>query len=100
MQRELVRRNAMTDGTIYLQVTRGVAERNFLPEAGLVPTFVAFTQPKRLYDTPAQREGISVALMHDSRWARRDIKTVMLLGQVLAKQAATEAGFGLSLIHI
>lgn len=94
MQRELVRRNGMTDGTIYLQVTRGVAERNFLPEPGMAPTFIAFTQPKKLYDTPAQRDGISVALMHDSRWARRDIKTVMLLGQVLAKQAATEAGFG------
>ncbi|WP_347265843.1 D-amino-acid transaminase [Paracoccus sp. (in: a-proteobacteria)] len=94
MQRELVRRNAMTDGTIYMQVTRGVAERNFLPERDMAPTFVAFTQPKKLYDTAAQRDGISVALIEDCRWARRDIKTVMLLGQVLAKQAAAAAGFG------
>lgn len=93
MQRELVTRNAMRDGTIYMQVTRGVAERNFVPEADMAPTFVAFTQPKKLYDTPAQRDGIAVALMQDSRWARRDIKTVMLLGQVLAKQAAGAEGF-------
>ena len=73
MQRELVTRNAMRDGTIYMQVTRGVAERNSVPEADMAPTFVAFTQPKKLYDTPAQRDGIAVALMQDSRWARRDI---------------------------
>lgn len=93
VQAELVRRNGMTDGTIYLQVSRGTAERNFLPADGITPNFVAFTQPKRLWGTPAQQNGIAVALVHDPRWDRRDIKTVMLLGQVLAKQAAQAEGF-------
>ena len=93
VQAELVRRNGMTDGTIYLQVSRGTAERNFLPANGITPNFVAFTQPKRLWGTPAQQNGIAVALVHDPRWDRRDIKTVMLLGQVLAKQAAQAQGF-------
>ena len=93
VQAELVRRNGMTDGTIYLQVSRGTAERNFLPADGIMPNFVAFTQPKRLWGTPAQQNGIAVALVHDPRWDRRDIKTVMLLGQVLAKQAAQAEGF-------
>lgn len=99
MQIELIRRNGMTDGTIYMQVTRGAAERNFLPVPALVPNFVAFTQPKKLYDTPAQRDGISVALYQDPRWDRRDIKTVMLLGQVLAKRRATGEGFGDVWLH-
>ena len=93
VQAELVRRNGMTDGTIYLQVSRGTAERNFLPADGITPNFVAFTQPKRLWGTPVQQNGIAVALVHDPRWDRRDIKTVMLLGQVLAKQAAQAEGF-------
>lgn len=93
VQRELAIRNGLTDGTIYLEVTRGVAERDFLPKAGTTPTFVAFTQPKKLYDTAQQREGVAVALMPDPRWHRRDIKTVMLLGQVLAKREAKASGF-------
>ncbi|PTW62723.1 D-alanine transaminase [Breoghania corrubedonensis] len=93
VQIELVRRNQMTDGTIYLEVTRGAAERNFLPEKDLKPNFVAFTQPKKLYGTARQEAGIAVALSPDPRWERRDIKTVMLLGQVMAKQAAHAAGF-------
>lgn len=99
MQVEMVRRNSMTDGTIYLQVSRGVAERNFLFSAALSPTFVAFTQPKKLYDTAAQRDGISVDLQADPRWNRRDIKTVMLLGQVLAKDRGTTRGFGDVWLH-
>lgn len=99
MQAELVRRNGMTDGTIYLQVSRGVAERNFLFSPELRPTFLAFTQPKKLYDTPAQRDGISVDLQPDPRWNRRDIKTVMLLGQVLAKDRGTARGFGDVWLH-
>jgi len=93
MQAELVRRNAMTDGTVYLQVSRGTAERNFLPPAEIRPNFIAFTQAKNLHDTPAQRNGIAVALHEDLRWSRRDIKTVMLLAQVLAKQSAQAQGF-------
>lgn len=93
IQRELVRRNAMTDGTIYLQVSRGTQERNFLPDPDIRPTFIALTQPKQLADTRAQTNGIAVDLVEDPRWLRCDIKTTQLLGQVLAKQAARQGGF-------
>ena len=93
VQRELAKRNAMTDGTIYLQVTRGAEERNFVASEGLKPNFIAFTQPKKLLGTAAQENGIKVAVAADPRWERRDVKTVMLLGQVLAKKAAKAAGF-------
>ncbi len=99
MQIELIRRNEMTDGTIYMQVSRGVAERNFLAAADMTPSFVAFTQPQKLYDTPAQNNGIAVALTEDPRWNRRDIKTVMLLGQVLAKFAAKAEGYNDVWLH-
>ncbi|KGF70055.1 D-amino acid aminotransferase [Hoeflea sp. BAL378] len=92
VQRELIARNTLDEGTVYLQVSRGEADRNFLYENGLTPGFVAFTQAKQLTGTRAQREGISVALAPDPRWARRDIKTVMLLGQVIAKRDARSAG--------
>lgn len=93
MQRELVRRNGMTDGVIYLQVSRGVADRDFHPMPEMTPTFIAFTQSKKLYGTKSQEQGIAVALVPDPRWNRRDIKTVMLLGQVLAKREARARGF-------
>ncbi|NKX40433.1 D-amino-acid transaminase [Rhodobacteraceae bacterium R_SAG2] len=93
IQHELARRNDMRDGTIYIQISRGTAERNFTFDTGMEPNFVAFTQPKILHGTAAQERGISVDLIADPRWARRDIKTVQLLGQALAKQAAQSAGF-------
>ncbi|WP_290689105.1 MULTISPECIES: D-amino-acid transaminase [unclassified Haematobacter] len=93
IQRHLVDANGLEEGTVYMQVSRGVQERDFLPAAGLSPTFVVFTQQKQLLDTAAQREGIAVDLQPDLRWMRRDIKTTMLLGQVLAKQAAQRAGY-------
>lgn len=92
-QKELVRRNAMAEGMVYLQLTRGAAEtRDFLAPADLAPTLVMFVQPKAFLDTPAVREGIAVATMPDLRWARRDIKSVGLLAQAMAKRVAKEAG--------
>eukprot|EP00934_Nitzschia_sp_Nitz4_P004339 Nitzschia sp. Nitz4//scaffold13_size275219//58100//58993//NITZ4_000852-RA/size275219-processed-gene-0.139-mRNA-1//-1//CDS//3329535948//4329//frame0 len=93
VQHNLARQNGMRDGTIYLQISRGVAERNFDPAPEMRPTFVAFCQPKVLHGTKAHDTGLAVDLAEDPRWARRDIKTVQLLGQVLAKQAAHGAGF-------
>ncbi|MEW6633863.1 MAG: D-amino-acid transaminase [Pseudomonadota bacterium] len=93
LQAELLTRNELGEGTIYLQVSRGEADRDFLYPEGLVPNFIAFTQARKLADTPAQRNGIAVDLAEDLRWARRDIKTAMLLGQVLAKRQARTAGF-------
>ena len=92
IQRELIRRNGLVEGLVYLQATRGPADRDFLPAPDLTPTLVMFTQAKTLIDTPTARAGIRIVTMEDIRWARRDIKSVMLLAQVLAKQAAADAG--------
>lgn len=92
-QKELVARNALTEGLVYLQITRGAdATRDFLPSPDIQPTLVMFTQAKPFLDVPAVRNGIAVATMPDLRWARRDIKSVGLLAQAMAKRAAAEAG--------
>jgi D-alanine transaminase len=93
VQAELIARNGLRDGMVYLQVSRGEADRDFLYSDALVPRFVGFTQAKTLTGTKAQHDGISVDLAEDPRWSRRDIKTAMLLGQVMAKQAARARGF-------
>lgn len=93
IQLELISRNELDEGTVYLQISRGEAKRNFLFPDDLEPTMVGFASARKLVGTEAQTEGIAVALAPDPRWARRDIKTVMLLGQVLAKQAASKDGF-------
>ena len=91
-QGELIRRNALTEGLIYIQVTRGVAERDFAFPGAATLTVVMFTQPKRITDAPLAASGAAVITVPDLRWARRDIKSVALLAQVLAKQQAVEAG--------
>ncbi len=91
-QRELVRRNALDQGVVYIQVTRGVAERDFAHTADLSPTVVIFTQAKRIVDAPLHGRGAAVVTRPDLRWARRDIKSTGLLAQVLAKREAAEAG--------
>ncbi|WP_114944714.1 D-amino-acid transaminase [Microvirga calopogonii] len=92
LQEELARRNGMTEGFIYFQVTRGVAERDFFFPDDSKPTVAMFTQAKSIADAPAARTGIAVVTVPDLRWQRRDIKSINLLAQVLAKQAAKEAG--------
>jgi D-alanine transaminase len=92
LQEEIVRRNGMAEGFIYFQVTRGVAERDFFFPENAEPTVAMFTQAKAIADAPAARTGIAVVTVPDQRWARRAIKSINLLAQVLAKQAAKEAG--------
>ena len=89
---ELVRRNDVDEGFLYLHVTRGVAERSYVPVAGLTPTVFGFTQP--LHGAPADVEptGLTMSSQPDLRWVRRDVKTTNLLGQVLANWGASEAG--------
>jgi D-alanine transaminase len=89
IQHELIERNTLREGVVYIQVTRGAAPRDFVFPRGVKPTLVMFTQAKNLVDAPT---GIAVLTLPDIRWARRDIKSVGLLAQVLAKQAAAEAG--------
>ncbi|WP_375464823.1 D-amino-acid transaminase [uncultured Methylobacterium sp.] len=93
LQTELVARNGVTEGLVYMQVTRGVAERDFaFPARGTPPTVVMFTQAKTVLANPLAETGAKIVTVEDLRWKRRDIKSVALLAQVLAKQAAAEAG--------
>jgi D-alanine transaminase len=90
--RRLVELNHLEEGLVYLQVTRGVAERDFVWPVDIKPNVFMFTQAKQSEENDAGRNGIKLASAVDIRWARRDIKSVNLLGQVLVKQAAHEAG--------
>ncbi|WP_363349212.1 D-amino-acid transaminase [Methylocystis echinoides] len=92
IERALVSRNGIDEGLVYLQITRGAAERDFSFPNNARPTLVAFAQRKNILASPAAQTGVKILTVPDLRWARRDIKSVALLAQVLAKQAATEAG--------
>lgn len=92
VMRKLVEYNRVTEGIIYLQVTRGVAPRDFKFPKGAQPTLVMTTTRKSLAAPKAMRDGVSVVTTRDLRWKRRDIKSVALLPAVLAKQTAVEAG--------
>jgi D-alanine transaminase len=91
-ERRLVVDNNLTEGMIYLQITRGAEDRNFLFSADLQPTLVMFTQAKKLVGGAVEAAGLAVKSVPDQRWERRDIKSVCLLPQVLAKRIAKEAG--------
>src|SRR6056297_4180126 len=96
IHRELVRVNAIEDGLVYLQVTRGSdGDRDFVfPDAETTePTLVLFTQSKPgLADGPAAKAGIRVIGIDDLRWGRRDITTVQLLYPSMGKMMAKQAG--------
>lgn len=95
MFRELVAKNQIGDGMIYLQVTRGnPGDRDFAyPPKDTPQTVVAFTQSKPgLADNPAAKTGWKIITVPDQRWGRRDIKTVQLLYPSMAKMAAKAAG--------
>ena len=89
---ELVSRNSLREGVVYSQVTRGIAERDFPFPTNTAPSFVAFSSEMNLLSNPAATEGIKVATTPDLRWKRRDIKSINLLGQCLAKQDAVSKG--------
>ncbi|GAA4767443.1 aminotransferase class IV [Novosphingobium ginsenosidimutans] len=91
---ELIRRNGLTEGRIYLQVTGGApADRDFLSPVEPVPaTRFAFTQAAAVVDQPKAQEGMRIVLHPEGRWALRSAKTTQLLYAVLAKEAAREAG--------
>jgi D-alanine transaminase len=96
IQKELVARNDLVDGMVYLEVTRGADKgRDFaFPKGEVSPTLVMFVTVKDIVNAPSAKTGIGVITVPDLRWARRDIKSVALLAQVLAKQAAAVAGAG------
>jgi D-alanine transaminase len=93
IQQELVARNNLDSGLVYLQVTRGAdVGRDFAFPKSVKPTLVMFTSAKDIINAPSAKTGVRVITLPDIRWARRDIKSVALLAQVLAKQAAAESG--------
>ena len=93
IHRRLVSENHLDEGLIYLQVTRGAADRDFaFPPEDTKPTLVLFTQVASLLKKPAAETGLKVALVPDLRWARRDIKTVQLLYPSLAKMEGKRQG--------
>ncbi len=90
---ETIRRNRVDFGSIYVQVTRGAARRDFPFPAGVRPTLVAIAKPlDRAKIAANAAKGVAAITTRDQRWARCDIKTTALIANVLAKQAAREAG--------
>ncbi|MEO1397728.1 MAG: D-amino-acid transaminase [Pseudomonadota bacterium] len=94
VHRELVRRNDVDQGMIYLQITRGnPGDRDFaFPPEDTEPTIVLFTQDKQVVGTNVETTGLKVVSVEDLRWGRRDIKTVQLLYPSLAKMEAKARG--------
>lgn len=93
MHRKLVELNDLDEGLVYLQVTRGEADRDFaFPPEGTPNTIIAFTQKLNLLDSPKAKTGISVISVEDLRWGRCDIKTVQLLYPSLASMEARKRG--------
>lgn len=92
IQMSLIERNQVDEGLVYLQVTRGAADRDFVYPEGVKPSLVMFTQSKPLLQSAQAERGISVVTTEDIRWRRRDIKSVGLLAASMAKMIARRAG--------
>lgn len=93
IQRTLIARNAVDEGLVYLQITRGAARRDFAMRADVRPTLFAFAERRAVAATPGAEHGLSVAVAPDLRWKRCDVKTIGLLGASMAKTQALAAGF-------
>ena len=90
--RELMRRNGLSNGFLYMQVTRGVAPRDHKFPKGAKPAVVMTTRQMKPHSEKVLSEGLKVITLPDQRWDRCDIKSVSLLPNVLGKQAAVDAG--------
>ncbi len=89
---ELIAANKVDEGIVYLEISRGPADRDFLYPAAPEPTVVAFTQKRTLLDNPYATSCIKVVTIPDIRWKRRDIKSTAMLAQAMGKQAAKQKG--------
>jgi len=93
VMRETIRRNRVRDGIVYVEITRGVARRDFPFPPGIRPSLIVTARSNDLARIEqSAAEGVAVVTMPDIRWGRVDIKSVALLPNVLAKQAAREQG--------
>ncbi|RIA56205.1 D-amino-acid transaminase [Dichotomicrobium thermohalophilum] len=88
----LITRNRVENGVVYIQVTRGVAERDFAYPSDAEPTVIAFTQPRDYFGDRNAETGVKVVTTPDLRWVRRDIKSIALLPQAMGKQEAKKRG--------
>lgn len=91
-QKQLIQANQLVEGFLYLQITRGVASRDFHYPTAAQARIMMFAKPMRLIDNPRVNEGVKICVVDDRRWKRRDIKSIALLPQAMAKQQAVEAG--------
>ena len=89
---EVARRNLVREGFVYLQITRGVAPRDFAFPSKSQPSLVMTARSKLLVDPKLMASGIKIITIPDQRWARPDIKSVSLLPNALGKEAAKQAG--------
>ncbi len=89
---ELIARNKLDEGIVYLEITRGVADRDFAYPEDAEPTVIAFTQSRPLINNPYAATGVKIITIPDIRWKRRDIKSTAMLGQAMGKQAAKLKG--------
>jgi len=92
VMRQLLRINRITYGGLYLQVSRGVAPRDFPAPSGLKPTLVMTVMRLKPFDPEIAKRGVRVITTHDIRWKRCDIKSVQLLAGVMAKTEAVSQG--------
>ena len=92
VHREIVELNKVDEGMIYLQISRGVDDRDFIIPKDPKPTLSMFTQTKKVIENAYAKTGISVISLPDWRWERRDIKTVQLLYPTMAKSQAAQMG--------
>jgi len=90
--REVVRRNGVANGIVYLQITRGIAPRDHGFPKSSRPILVVTARRSRPASPKLVEEGISIVTIPDIRWQRCDIKTISLVANVLGKQTAREAG--------
>ncbi|MBT0816475.1 MULTISPECIES: D-amino acid aminotransferase [Campylobacter] len=88
---QLIIKNSLKEGGLYMQVTRGVASRNFALLKGLKPTIMAFAFECKVIEHECAKNGVSTISTADLRWKRRDIKSISLLAQCLAKEEAVKA---------
>ena len=90
MVETLIERNNIKEGAVYMQITRGVSPRNFAFPKDTTATFMAFAFEKNILNNPLAKSGVKVASVEDIRWKRRDIKSIALLGQCMAKEEAVQ----------
>ena len=91
--RELIIRNNLNNGMIYLQVSRGSSERSFLIDSNVKPSLVMFCQEIDLSSSSRLKRGLKIVTLPEARWKHRDIKTTQLLAASLAKTKACKMGY-------